>query len=325
VLGLAEHPFGWSFDAIRDELRISEKTLIRYVRACRDQLVDWNDEPLLEIARRGNKRVLRFVERDATLGGTAYAVASLYFTLTLLRFLEGTVLKQGVEELWERVYRNLSARERLRLADFDRKFHAIPYAPKDYSAHDETLDLILRSLIGCHRLKIDYAGLLGEGKVHGFDPYTLVAYRGGLYLLGFSDVYDKVIYLAIERIRGIQRFKDADGALVRFAYPAGYRPELLTDGTFGLISGPETEVELRIRNATTEAHLRERQIHPTQRFGLGEDGRPTLTMTVRGTTELAIWILSMGPFVEVVRPHALRRRVAEQLSEAASLYREVMT
>jgi hypothetical protein len=60
VLGLHDRPDGWSFTAIQDGLRISEKTLLRYVAACAEELVDDEGRPLLEVYRRGGRRYLRF-------------------------------------------------------------------------------------------------------------------------------------------------------------------------------------------------------------------------------------------------------------------------
>ncbi len=91
--------------------------------------------------------------------------------------------------------------EQERLKDFDRKFYTVPYAPKDYHDYDDQLDVILRGVIGRKVIRIDYAGLAGEGKQHDFEPYTLLAYHGGLYVLGLNRLYRKVIYLAVERIR----------------------------------------------------------------------------------------------------------------------------
>src|SRR5438445_4861311 len=137
--------------------------------------------------------------------------------------------------------------------------------PKSYREHDELLDLILRALIDQFRLRIDYAGVAGEGKVHRFEPYTLVAYRGGLYLLGHSDVYEQVVYLAIERVRSAEEIKGADGKPEHFDYPKGYHPSRHTDGVFGLIEGPRTDVELLLRG-DSEARLRGRIVHRTQKF-----------------------------------------------------------
>ena len=40
VYGLVGRPHGWGFEAIQEELDISERTLLRYVAACRREMVD---------------------------------------------------------------------------------------------------------------------------------------------------------------------------------------------------------------------------------------------------------------------------------------------
>jgi predicted DNA-binding transcriptional regulator YafY len=42
--------------------------------------------------------------------------------------------------------------------------------------------------------------------------------------------------------------------------------------------------------------------------------------SVRGTRELVNWILSFGPYVDVLGPESLRREVAETVRETAGLY-----
>ena len=119
--------------------------------------------------------------------------------------------------------------------------------------------------------------------------------------------------LAVERIRGIQKLDTT------FAYPKTCSPAKYTEGMFGIIGGPR--VALLLRNPETAASLSSRQIHPTQRFRRRSDGTTVLTMIVRGTTELASWILSLGPWVQVLRPPALREQVSGLLASAAALYR----
>ncbi|HEV2171475.1 MAG TPA: WYL domain-containing protein [Candidatus Binatus sp.] len=80
---------------------------------------------------------------------------------------------------------------------------------------------------------------------------------------------------------------------------------------------------MKIHSAQTEAYVRSRTIHPSQRFSRRRDGTAIMTMTVRGTTELSNWIMSMGPWIEVLKPAALRKEIAERLAKAAALYRAV--
>jgi len=319
--GLFSRPYGWSFAAIAQTLDISERTLARYVAVLRGDLLDQHGGPLVEVVSAGGDRRLRLVSSMKTAEASAYQVALLYFSLTVLKFLEGTVLEEGVEGLWEKIFQNLSLTQRTRLSDLQRKFYAVPYAPKDYGEFSEQLDVILRALLDQIRLRVDYAGLTGEGHQHDFDPYSLIAYRGGLYLLGYSHRSSAIIYLAVERIRSVDFLRQADGTQTRFAYPRGFDPAAHTEGTFGIVEGPETKVELKIHSEQTGAYVRSRTIHRSQHFSNRRDGTTIMTMTVKGTTELANWIMSMGPWIEVLKPAALRKEIAERHAKAARLYR----
>ncbi len=216
--------------------------------------------------------------------------------------------------MWEQFAQSLPAPQRARLDEFSRKFFVVPYAMKDYSEHDEQLDVIVQCLVDQRRARIDYAGLLGDGRVHDFDPYTLAMYRGGLYLIGRSHRGDAILKLAVERMRSVEKLPD------RFDYPRDYSPEKHTEGVFGIIEGEESKVELLIHNPETEAYLRARRIHPTQEFRRRRDGTTVLTMTVRGTHELKNWVVGFGPYVEVLKPKALREEVAAAVREAAARY-----
>lgn len=314
VLGLMSRPHGWPLSAITEELGISERTLLRYLAVCRNELVDANGRPMVEVVGQGNDRSLKLVEHGTAPDAGVFEAVFFYFTQTVLTFLEGTVLKDGVAGLWERLHRGLPASQRTRLVNLGKKFYAVPFAAKDYRGHDEQLDLVVRCLIDQHRMRVDYGGVVGEGKVHDFDPYTLVHYRGGLYLIGYSHRYRKNIWLAIERIRTVTKLP------YRFDYPAGYSPEKYTEGMFGIIEGPETTVELVLRGKETAAFMMSRRLHPTQKFTPRPDGTTLLTMKVRGTTELSSWILSQAPWVEVLKPAALRDEVAQRLRDGAKLY-----
>lgn len=315
VWGLVSRPYGWSFEAIENELRISERTLLRYLKVCREELLDTDGHPIVEVVRRGERRLLRLAETARTPDSTSYQALSFYFALTVLRFLEGTILKDGVDDLWERFRTALPEGRRPLLADFERKLYTVPYAVKDYTSLDDTIDLVFRSLVAQRRLRVAYAGLWrGETRTHDFDPYTLVLYRGGLYLVGKSHLHGKIVYLAIERIQHVETTDE------HFNYPRRYSPEQHTDGVFGIVEGDETDVAIRIRTGQGASLLEARRLHPTQRFTKQKDGSTLLTMTVRGTEELKNWIVGLGPWVEVLRPAALRAEVARAHAEAAAIY-----
>lgn len=317
LFGLLSRPYGWALDAIQDEFRISERTLLRYLAACQTELLDARGTPVLEIVRRGERRLLRLTDAARSPDTTSYQALSFYFALTVLSFLDGTIMKEGVADLWERFRKMLPPKQQARLADFERKLYTVPFAVKDYTAFDEILDVLLRALVDQRTISVVYTSPWHEGepRTHEFDPYTLTLYRGGLYLIGRSDTHRKIVYLAVERMRDVTLLDR------HFEYPRSYSPERHTDGVFGIVEGPETEVAIRIMSAEGAELLSSRRLHRTQRFTRQPDGTTLLTMTVRGTEELKNWVLSLGPHVEVSRPETLRQAVREALEAAARRYR----
>lgn len=214
------------------------------------------------------------------------------------------------------------ARQRPRLSDFQRKFYTVPYAVKDYRAHDEVVGIVLRGLVDQRvlRLAYDSSWLDGGGgdaaaPPHDFEPYTLAMYRGGLYLIGRRRTHARIVFLAVERIRA--------GTLLdeRLPYPRDTRPSGTRRGRPASSAGRRRRVELVIREEEGYALLSPRRLHPTQEFERRPDGTALPRMTVHGTEELRNWILSCGPHVEVRTPRALCAEVARAAAAIAALYR----
>jgi predicted DNA-binding transcriptional regulator YafY len=321
AMALSANPFGVRLKALSRDLQVTQRTIDRYVSTLRRILKGPVGEPLLEIAGNGDQRRLKIRQPEHSPDTSSYLTAAMYFDLAVLRFLEGTVLKDTVDDLWHKLYGKLNAAQQARVRDFDRKFYAVPYVPKNYRSQADELDLIFRALLLGYRLRIEYAPMSGPVREHLFEPYTLVAYRGGLYLLGKSNLGAQPIYLAVERVRKVEVDRDADGNIARFTLPRRYNPATFIEGSFGIVDGPETRVVLRIQSGETETYLRSRMLHPSQTFSK-DRGHTLLEMKVRGTTELKNWILSFGPWLEVVEPRELRAEVAGLLREAANRYPE---
>jgi len=270
--------------------------------------------PKIEIVGQGGRRTVRLASRVSPRESTVFQVAAVRLASALLRLAGGTVLEQLLTDACQRLESVARPADQPLLAGLKRKFYAIPYAEKQYRDLDDTIDRILRALVEERRLRIDYGGTSGAGRVHTFDPYTLVVYRGGLYLIGRSDRHEKLIYLAVERIRSVELTTE------RFDYPARYSPRRHHRGVFGIIEGDETHVALLLMDPETAALLRARRLNLAERFQPRNDGTTLLTMRVRGIDELANWVLGFGPHVKVLRPAALRERVARDLRTAARLY-----
>jgi len=57
---------------------------------------------------------------------------------------------------------------------------------------------VVHALVDQYRLRIDYRSVASDSRVHEVEPYTLIAYRGGLYLLGKSNLAKKVIWSRLD-------------------------------------------------------------------------------------------------------------------------------
>jgi predicted DNA-binding transcriptional regulator YafY len=254
------------------------------------------------------------------------ALLPIYMAFAVLRYLDGIIPTEQISELWRDLSRKAGPSQSVLMTGLDQKFFSVPYAPKRYEECQEVLAGVLDAVVRQHVLQVRYYGLTGEGKDHRFEPFTLAMYKGGLYVVGKSDRHDGLIVMAIERIDQVEKVIDEAGEPVRFQFPPGYSPAQRFQGVFGIIDGPETEVEIEIQNAETEARLRERVIHPSQVFRKSKEVAPdgyhkqVLAMRVRGTTELAMWILSHGPYIKVLKPRELREEVEGMLSNCLGLY-----
>lgn len=314
VDGLYARPGGWSLQAAADHLNVSVRSVERYVHACAEFITDEQGRPRIEIVRHGGRRLVRLTPRAPESDSSVFQVAALRLARALLGFAGGTVLEELLDDACERLESAARPEDRRRLDAVERKFYAIPFVEKHYRHLDDTVDRILRGLIEQRRLRIEYGGTGGASRMHAFDAYTLAVYRGGLYLIGRSDRHEKIIYLAVERIRGVELTGD------RFDYPARYSPRRHHRGVFGIVRGEATNVELLLMDPGTAALLRARRLNLGERFQKRSDGTTMLTMRVQGIDELTNWILGFGPHVQVRRPAALRERVAGDLRAAARLY-----
>jgi predicted DNA-binding transcriptional regulator YafY len=315
VYELLDRPLGWSLDAIQNELGISERTVLRYLAALKEQLQDAEGRPLIEVFRRGNRRLIRFACDRPTPDPGPFDLSFLYFALTVFQFLDGTVIKDGVDSLWERFREKLPSKERVQLADFEKKFYATQHVVKDYREFSDILDEIFQCVLRQYRLRIEYEPVDGETKEHLFDPYTLAMHRGGLYLIGRSSRSRRILTLAVERIRKAEKLSQ------HFDYPKTYSPEQHTAGAFGLIVDDQpVDVEIEVMDPATARYIGSRRIHRTQRFQKRPDGVLVLSMRVQGTAELRNWVLGFGPHLKVLAPMEFREEVRCHLEDALALY-----
>lgn len=331
VRAMLDSATGASIYDMAERFGVSVRTAQRYLEALRA-----GGEPIFEETgdRESNERrkIWRLMPsaRRETLTLTTSQMLSLFLSRRVFDFLAGTGFKEDLDDVFARLEATLRRRDFVAARHLDRKIFDLNEAPHLYEGRLEHVNEILTALLREERLEIVHDGVgrapgtKGDAKRAGqsratrrapalFDPYTLLVYKKGLYLAGFSHAHGQVRTLALDGFRDVTwRRGDA------FPYPLDFHPAELAEGAFGLIKGPPAEVRVFFTEKVAR-YVTRRQWHPSQKVKKVAGGIE-LHLAVKGTVELASWVLSFGDQAEVRAPAELRAAVRAELARAVGRY-----
>ena len=146
--------------------------------------------------------------------------------------------------------------------------------------------------------------------------YTLFEYEGGLYVFAHLPDEDRVVMLAVERMRALTVRADTYCKLPQ----VWQQIALKRARAFGMLDDEEA-LEVVVKFTAEQApYVQERVWHETQNLQVQADGSLLLRMQASGRFEIVRWLLGWGEHVEVLEPPALRQEVAEHLRLAAQQY-----
>ena len=299
---------GASVYELAEQFGVSVRTAIRYLRA-----LEAAGEHLEERVE-GKRKVWRLnqASRRETITLTTAQVVALYLSRRVFDFLAGTGFKEDLDDVFERLEVTLRKRD-IDTKNLDRKLFDFNEAPHLYADRLEHVNDIVTALLQGERLQVTHGAVGQYKKTFVLEPYTLLVYKKGLYLAGYSQHHQSVRTFSLDGFREIERLKKD-----RFEYPKDYHPSQLFEGNFGLIGGPRTRVRL-LFDASVGRYVRRRRWHPTQKITKTDRG-VELAMDVSGTVELTSWILGWGSKVEVLEPESLRDEIAAEAARVAGRY-----
>ena len=170
------------------------------------------------------------------------------------------------------------------------------------------------------KLKFTYTGASGKASSQLISPLGLVAKDGTIYLVAIRGLSDAPRHFAL------QRMSEAD---VHFQ-PAQPRPEfdlqqyILDSHQFShVLDAKELPVKLKLRVAAEAIyHFIERPMSSDQceERPIGAEPWHVVTATVPQTILLMPFLVSMGPWVEVLEPAKLRAEMAKWVGQMQSHY-----
>src|SRR3954471_14947799 len=235
VRGLLNSGEGASVYDIAERFGVSVRTAIRYIRA-----LQVAGEPLYEEVE-GRRKVWRLMAsaRQQTVTLTTAQMVALFLSRRVFDFLAGTGFKEDLDDLFGKLGAQLRRKDFAAARNLDRKVFDVNEARHLYEGRIEDVNDIVTALLREERLRVTHESVSGGKKTFVLEPYTLMVYKKGLYLVGLSHQHGEIRTFALDAFREVEWLRGD-----KFDYPADYRPEQVTEGAFGLIRGEPTKVRI---------------------------------------------------------------------------------
>lgn len=244
-----------------------------------------------------------------------YELMALHFAKRHLDYLAGTPFVDDLDSLIKKVEGGLSHKVFNHLARINQVFLPRSGPVRDYAGQKVILKQLQKALLlQCTAVLLHRKPDYDDPVEHRVDPYLLLLYQFGLYVVGYSHRAKQLRMFAVERIVSMEVLED------RFILSEGVELDQVYDNLFGLVDEPAQRV--RIHFTPNVAYLvKERRWHPSQKNEIQKDGSVIATFTAGGMDELASWVLSWGQEARVLEPQALVEAVTSHLARALERYR----
>ncbi len=311
LIRLIEARHGVTLEEMAEETGVDRRTVHRDLNVIHEA-----GYPLVSEWLNGRK-IYRFLTRFKDVPPITFTLQelmSLSFFRSQLSFLDGTPFRHDLDAVFRKIGSVLPPRYAAHMERIADVSLPLLQGRRDYSPVAGCLESLRDALIYQYRVRLSYRGA-GKGRATAYevDPYTLVFYKGGLYLVGYAHNRNDLRTFAVERIDGVEVLKE------RFEIPEGYRPEERLKGAFGIVEEEPLPVEIRFSPEIAHA-VRGRVWHPSQTVKNGEDGSLILSFSAGGKMEIISWVLSYGEHAEVLAPASLRHEVGAIARRMAERY-----
>ncbi|HQK47522.1 MAG TPA: hypothetical protein PLP52_11340, partial [Syntrophorhabdaceae bacterium] len=121
-----------SLEQITNILGVSPRTLARYRKALNEHLSSPDGSDFVKVIREGGKECWYLSDQEDINSANGFRIISVFVAKTLLRFLEGTVIKDNLDNIWNIVTGQLPPSKKKQLEYFDRKIRYTGFGAKQY-------------------------------------------------------------------------------------------------------------------------------------------------------------------------------------------------
>jgi predicted DNA-binding transcriptional regulator YafY len=238
---------------------------------------------------------------------------SLYLAQDSIRPLDGTVLYDSLQSLFEKVWAVLPKPLFREMVGLRKSFLSGIPAQKNYGDYREFVKVIQEAVEGRKVLHLLYHPRdqsPGERKVN---PYAVHLRNGSLYVIGYCHTRKAIRTFVVDRMQKIRLTADS------FTMPPDFSLERYLRHSFGMFTEELVRVKVRFHESLTR-YLLERRWHPSQKNKKLKDGSLELAFEVAGTKEIKTWIMGFGSLAKVLEPAPLVKEIKDDLGKSLKSY-----
>ncbi|MBI5514360.1 MAG: transcriptional regulator [Deltaproteobacteria bacterium] len=298
---------GVKIDDIARELGVTARSIRRDLKALEVAQLELEN---VEIHDERRVRIKRTGRTTEPIRLTRFQKFSLNAVRRVFDVLVGTPFHDDLSQVFTKLA-PVGEDEGAALGD---RFVYIPEAPKNYRRQKDQLydiyDGVLRSLT----LQFNYEGGTAPGG-RKVEPYALVLYRNGLYVVGRDVQKDAPRTFAVERMKRVRTLTTQP-----FKRDPSFDVSHMFDGAFGLMGGTERYRVVVDFSPRVVRWIQERDWHPSQQFQSLPDGGIRMELEVTNLQEIVTWVLSWGAAAVVREPPVLVQRLREEHLRASQQY-----
>jgi predicted DNA-binding transcriptional regulator YafY len=311
VIRLVEARHGITLGELAEETGVARRTIQRDLIAIQEA-----GYPLDSEWQEGEK-LYRFLTRFKDVPPIAFSlqeIMSLFFLRSSMSMLAGTPFDDDMETIFKKVKSVLPPRYAAHLERIATVSLPLLQGRRDYRKVAEPLRLLREALLYQRQVTITYIPKGTEKSVtYLVDPFTLIIFKGGLYLMGYAHKRNALRTFAAERIIHVEIGKD------RFEIPESFKLEDQLQSAFGIVEEQPMKVKIRFSPVVAPT-VRDRLWHPSQCVEENDDGSVLLSFEAGGRMEIISWLLSYGKHAEVIEPLDLREEVKQNVMEMVQIY-----
>jgi len=245
---------------------------------------------------------------------TLSELLSVYVAQDSIRPLDGTVLYDSLQSLFEKVWPILPKPLFRQMVDLRGSFLSGIPAQKDYGTYREFIEIVQNAIQERKALQLVYhprdQAAPAERKIN---PYAVHLHSGTLYVIGYCHMRKDIRSFVVDRM---QKIKMTDES---FPAPLGFSLENYLRHSFGMFREELVRIKVRFHKSLNR-YLLERRWHPSQKNKKLKDGSLELTFEVAGIKEIKTWILGFGALAKVLEPWSLVDEIKKDLGKSLRFY-----